>query len=216
MAIGAAAGMDAVSWPQILLSRPLVAATVGGAIVGDPAGGFLVGAVLELLTLRFPPYGAASYPDTGPAGIVAGAAFGSLDAGTLAGFAVAVIGGWAVGWLGASSVRFGRRLNGHLVGRLGPGTSASDLERRHRFAVAMDAVRGALLTAAFLVPVWAMTRVADSVTLSGPRAAVASVALGLTVVLSGGAAARGTTVGVRGWPLFLGGTLWGLLLAAWA
>ena len=47
VACGAALGLDAVSWPQVMISRPIVAATFGGALLGDAASGFLVGAALE-------------------------------------------------------------------------------------------------------------------------------------------------------------------------
>jgi len=72
---GGIVGMDAVSWPQVMVSRPLVSATIGGALLGNPAAGMLTGALLEVLTLRHPPFGAAKYPDTGPAGLVAGASY---------------------------------------------------------------------------------------------------------------------------------------------
>lgn len=216
VAAGALVGMDAVSWPQVLLSRPLVAATIGGALGGDPAAGLAVGAVLELFTLRFPPYGAASYPDTGPAALMAGAAFGGLETGTVPGILAAILCGWAAGWLGAASVRFRRRLNEHLVGRgFRPGRAGRDLERRHRLALALDGIRGALLTAAFAVPIWVVVRIADSVSLSAAGVMLSAGLIAAAVVLSGGAAARGATVGIRGWPLFVGGLAGGLLLSAW-
>ncbi|MFC1531582.1 PTS sugar transporter subunit IIC, partial [Gemmatimonadota bacterium] len=64
---GAVLGMDAVSWPQVMVSRPLVSATIGGWLLGNPVAGMLVGLVLEIYALRHPPFGAAKYPDTGPA-----------------------------------------------------------------------------------------------------------------------------------------------------
>ena len=35
VALGALVGLDVVSFPQMMISRPLVAATVAGALAGD-------------------------------------------------------------------------------------------------------------------------------------------------------------------------------------
>ena len=70
---GTLAGLDLVSVPQAMLSRPLVAATVAGAILGDVDAGLRVGAVLELFALDVLPVGAVRYPDYGPASVGAAA-----------------------------------------------------------------------------------------------------------------------------------------------
>ncbi|MGH7585315.1 MAG: PTS sugar transporter subunit IIC, partial [Gemmatimonadales bacterium] len=57
------AGLDLVSVPQGLLSRPIVVGAVSGWILGDPAAGFRVGVLLELFDLDVLPVGAARYPD---------------------------------------------------------------------------------------------------------------------------------------------------------
>ena len=119
---GGLLGMDAVSWPQVMVSRPLVSATVGGWLMGNPAAGMLVGAVLEVYALRHPPFGAAKYPDTGPAGLetedvglaaigsgggyaLAGTA-GQPDAGLLAGEGYTLGGGfWHGGAVSAAPYR---------------------------------------------------------------------------------------------------------------
>ena len=59
--LGGILAADGVSVPQVMISRPLISATLGGLVMGDAASGMLVGALLELLTMRHPPYG-----DTGP------------------------------------------------------------------------------------------------------------------------------------------------------
>lgn len=60
-------GLDLSSWPQMMLSRPLVAGSVAGLILGDPAAGLTVGAILELFALDVLPIGASRYPDFGVA-----------------------------------------------------------------------------------------------------------------------------------------------------
>ncbi|MGE5091451.1 MAG: PTS sugar transporter subunit IIC, partial [Bacillota bacterium] len=62
---GIITGVDLVSVPQAMLSRPLVAATVAGAILGDVEAGLRVGVVLELFALDVLPVGAVRYPDYG-------------------------------------------------------------------------------------------------------------------------------------------------------
>src|SRR5205807_2572076 len=49
---GRLVGVDLVSLPQIMISRPLVAGTVAGLLAGDPVSGVIVGATLELVAWR--------------------------------------------------------------------------------------------------------------------------------------------------------------------
>ena len=49
--LGGLLGLDVVSFPQAMISRPLVAATIAGWLIGDSATGLLVGAALELIAL---------------------------------------------------------------------------------------------------------------------------------------------------------------------
>ena len=69
--VGGLVGADSVSWVQAMISRPIVAGTLGGALAGSPTAGFTVGAFLELLSFRHPPYGAARYPDVATASVSA-------------------------------------------------------------------------------------------------------------------------------------------------
>ncbi len=109
------AGIDLATVPQGLLSRPLVAATVAGAIVGNVESGLLAGMVLELYALDVLPIGAARYPDFGAASVAAGVASAVVPVPLVAGIAgvvalpVAVFGGWTIQRL--------RRFNGASVQR---------------------------------------------------------------------------------------------------
>ena len=78
--LGALVGLDMVSFPQAMLSRPLVSATLAGAFVGRPGGGLLTGAVLELIALETLPFGASRYAEWGTAGAVGGAIVASEPA----------------------------------------------------------------------------------------------------------------------------------------
>ncbi len=80
VAVGTLCGLDLVSVPQAMLSRPLVAGFLGGMVVGAPVQGLAVGALLELFALETLPVGAARYPDWGPPGAAAGALVGASRA----------------------------------------------------------------------------------------------------------------------------------------
>lgn len=195
--LGAITGLDAVSWPQAMISRPVVAATLGGAVLGDPAAGLLVGAVLEVVTMRHVPLGATRCPDPGPAGIVAGAT-GAVAAGPM-GLGVAAVIGWGVGWMGARTVEWLRWANTRIMA----GPPASELavrpvrlERRHRLALGLDGLRGAVVVGTLLVPAVALGRFVP-----GPEGGVAELALvtGLVGAVATGAGAAGGTLSSDRW-----------------
>lgn len=186
VAAAAVAGMDADAGPQAMVSRPVVSATAGGWLLGDPEAGFLVGAALEVLFLRHVPFGGARCPDTGPAGVVAGAAAGASPGG-LAPLLAAVAVGWAVAWLGEVTVGALRRLSGRALEDAETLASRPDrLERRHLLLTGSEALRGAVLAAALLVPASLAVRLAGETTAAGPASLLAAAALGV----AGGAGAR--------------------------
>ena len=102
--LGGVLGLDTVSFPQAMLSRPIVGATLAGAFMGDASAGLLVGATLELFAIDTLPFGASRYPEWGSAGVIGGTFFAkaaSFDAGrltttVLAALVVAWIGGWSM------------------------------------------------------------------------------------------------------------------------
>ena len=102
--LGGVMGLDVVCFPQVMISRPLVAATVAGAFVGNASMGVLVGVTLELIALATLPFGASRYPEWGSAAVVAGAMAGvhqhhlpgALSVAVLAGLATAFVGGWTL------------------------------------------------------------------------------------------------------------------------
>ena len=102
--LGAVLGLDVVSFPQAMISRPIVAATLAGAFIGHPEAGLLIGVVLELIALDTLPFGASRYPEWGSAAVVGGALFaaqppgmpGALPASLLAALLTASISGWSM------------------------------------------------------------------------------------------------------------------------
>ena len=115
--LGGFLGMDVVTFPQAMISRPIVAATVAGAFIGDATAGLVMGAVLELLALEMLPFGASRYPEWGSASVVGGSLFaaqpgspaGALAACLFAALVTAMLSGKSMVWL--------RRFNASLAAR---------------------------------------------------------------------------------------------------
>lgn len=174
--LGGLVGLDATSGPQLMFSRPIVAATLAGLALGRPAEGLLVGALLEAFAVIVLPVGAARYPESGTAAVAAAAAY-ALAAGPglePAARLVAVAFGLVWERVTGATVTVTRRLNERLVADAGapaaalapaqpgapaaaaapvvagspvPGALARAVERRHLTAMAVDFARGAVVTA---------------------------------------------------------------------
>ncbi len=193
--LGGLVGTDTVSCMQAMISRPLVAATLAGLLVGDVGAGLWAGALLEVVSLRQLPIGAAHHWDTGPAAVVAAvaAAAGSAGpAGTLVGVGFGVL----LGWLGGVSLHLLRRLNSRLVANETQAPlSAARLSALHLGAMALDFLRAALLT---LLGVGLAALLVRGVAAPGASTALAAAALlaatSLALGADAGVMARGRTV----------------------
>ncbi|HEU4641661.1 MAG TPA: PTS sugar transporter subunit IIC [Gemmatimonadaceae bacterium] len=154
--LGAVFGLDVVSFPQAMISRPIVAATAGGALAGDTSAGLLAGVVLELMAMETLPVGASRYPEWGTASVAGGALAASLGiahAGTLAVAALAAV---LTAWVGGWSMYGLRKLNGAWAARRLPALEAGDrraLAGLQIRGLTADLTRGALVTVVALV-VW--------------------------------------------------------------
>lgn len=158
--LGGWAAVDGTSVGQLLISRPLFAATLAGWAVGAPEQGLLVGVVLEALHLGVLPVGASRYPESGPPAVVAGAAY-ALAAPASAALLGAVAFALLYERVAGASVHQLRQWNRRLVALHGrTQLSASELQRRHLGALALDALRGVLLTALGLAVLPPLLRVA--------------------------------------------------------
>jgi mannose/fructose/N-acetylgalactosamine-specific phosphotransferase system component IIC len=212
--LGAVLGLDVVSFPQAQVSRPLVAATVAGAFMGNALAGLLAGAALELIALETLPFGASRYPEWGSAAVVGGALFagqphttpGALTTAALAALATAWVGGWTMVEL--------RKLNAHWarlrLEALGRGSQRTVVGLQIAGLTA-DLVRGGVLTAASFVLLRPVVRASMNlwtVNAGHSRAFVAALA----AMVAAGAAWKifHTTPGAR-W-FFVGGLAIGLAL----
>lgn len=185
--LGGIVGLDVVSFPQAMFSRPVVAATLAGAIAGDPLRGLLAGVILEMLAMELLPVGASRYPEWGSASVVGGAiaaAFpwssGELVLGVLAALITAWAGGWSMHALRRLNVVWSVAARERLDG--GDTRLVSALQLR---GLASDFFRAALLTGGALAV--AAPAVAKLATLCVPTAGLALgtlTALGSAVVAS--------------------------------
>jgi mannose/fructose/N-acetylgalactosamine-specific phosphotransferase system component IIC len=153
--LGGLLGLDVVSFPQAMISRPLVAATLSGALVGFPMSGLLIGATLELIALDTLPFGASRYPEWGSAAVIGGAVFAMHPAHPAGSMSIAVIAALATSWVGGWSMVKLREANAHWASRrreaLDAGARGTVIELQ-LLGMTADFVRGAVLTVvAYLV-----------------------------------------------------------------
>jgi mannose/fructose/N-acetylgalactosamine-specific phosphotransferase system component IIC len=210
--LGGLLGLDVVSFPQAMISRPLVAATLAGVLVGHSASGLLVGAVLELIALETLPFGASRSPEWGSASVVGGAIFashpshpaGAMTCAMVAALATTWIGGWTMVKLRQANATWARdRREALEAGSRGAVTSLQLM------GMTADLVRGALLTGvayALLAPLASLSIARWDVDARLSR----SMAVAIAASVAGGAAWKlfHSTHGAR-W-FFVGGLVVGL------
>lgn len=207
--LGAVVGLDFVSFPQAMLSRPVVASTLAGALCGSAADGLLVGVLLECFALETMPFGASRYPEWGPASVAAGAVAALPHADLLAAALLtpfAVLAGLACAFLGGQTLVWLRRFNLAVAARyrdeLVTGDSAAVIAVQWTGMV-IDFGRAGAVTAAFvlvLIPArdYLGVRVPAGASSAG-TALVGAIAVGV----AGGAVWKvvHTTKGYRWWLL---------------
>ena len=203
-----------MSFPQAMISRPLVASTLAGALAGDTAAGLLLGAALELIALETLPFGASRYPEWGSASVVGGAIFashsshisGALTLGMLSALATTWVGGWTMVKLRRMNARWAAQRRDALeAGARGAVISLQLM------GMTADLVRGMLLTAlAYVVlsPIAAACIGSWTIDAQVSRSVVVAIAASV----AGGAAWKlfHSTAGAR-W-FFVGGLGIGLFL----
>src|SRR5688572_22349263 len=148
--LGSVLGLDTVSFPQAMLSRPLVAATLGGSLIGSPMSGLLAGAALELIAVETLPFGASRYPEWGSASVVGGALFASHPEHPPGAMTMAIVAALATAWFGGWTMVKLRQRNAvwaHQSQRaLDAGARGAVISLQLK-GMTGDVVRGALLTA---------------------------------------------------------------------
>jgi PTS system mannose-specific IIC component len=199
--LGAVLGLDMVSFPQAMISRPIVAATAAGALAGNPSAGLLIGAVLELFALETLPFGASRYPEWGSASVVGGALFATQPAGAGGALVVAVLAALITAWASSWSMVQHRRLIGRWAERARPaieagaGDAVVSLQLR---GLTADLARGGVVTAvalALFFPVMPAVLAAARISVPMSRALSISVAcaVGAAAVWKAVHATKGTS-----------------------
>jgi PTS system mannose-specific IIC component len=172
-----------------MISRPIVAATLSGGLIGHPGSGLLIGVVLELIALDTLPFGASRYPEWGSAGVVGGALFsaqspgmpGALPASMLAALLTASISGWSMVVLR----RFIARRLEKSRDRIEEG-SRDALMSLHLSGMSMDLLRGALVTLTAMMIFAPLVRAIVAVW-GSESAASRAVVVVIAAVVAGGA-----------------------------
>ena len=210
---GGFVGLDSTSFPQAMISRPLVAATLGGLIFGDPVTGAMLGVILEVLTFVVLPVGAARYPESGTAAAAAAAALVHTGASWADTPLLLMAALFALGWerVAGLTVVLGRKVNERFVADIPAATSAERaVVRAHMLALGFDWLRGAAcvlvgaLAGSLLLRLFGPLLQLDTNTAGGVIAVAATALAGAGLSLFGGWRERRVTFGI--------GILCGLLL----
>lgn len=212
--LGAVVGLDVVCFPQMMYSRPLVAATLAGAFVGDATRGLLVGVVLELIAIATLPFGASRYPEWGSAAVVGGAISATLHTDRAGVVTIGVLAALATAWLGGWTLVKLRQWNAYLARRRRPALEAGargTVIGLQLAGLTSDMVRAALLTTvayAVLFPVG--VRLAGLWSFSGPLSRSVVMMLATAVATSAAWVIFHSARGARWY--FAGGVVVGLSL----
>lgn len=214
LGLGAIVGLDLVSFPQMMLARPIVAGAGAGLLLGDVGAGLRLGLLFELFQYDILPVGATRYPEYGPATVIA---VGAVHAFALPfGIGLATVVGLFTAMIGGISLQILRRLNTRAVARAAPALERGDvgaLYRLHLSGAGRDLVRAALVTA-FGLGLVAVTRefVVPALSHRGERLlSVAATGAGLAA----GAAGTLRLVGLGTHLKWLAAGLAGGIVIAW-
>lgn len=192
--LGGGIGLDSTSFPQIMVSRPLIAGALAGLLFGRPFEGMLLGALIQVFHIATLPIGAARYPEAGTAAVSGASAYllttASLEVPTLF-----LAGVFALAWerVAGASVVMVRRVNESLVI---DATQVADpvraITQRHMAALGLDFLRGAivslagaLLGAALLVVIAPMWGLSDELVRGAVAIATATILAAALVVFGG-------------------------------
>lgn len=193
---GTIVGLDLVSLPQALLSRPLVVGTVAGVILGDVEAGLRVGVILELFALDVLPIGAVRYPDFGPGVIAATVVAAGAPWEVALGLAVAL--GLTLAVLGGASLQWLRHANARAIQRQAAALAAGHtavIRALEYTGIARDALRGLLLTALGMGGAVLLARYAHPARATALALTLVAIATGITAAAGG--ALRSAGKGLR-------------------
>jgi PTS system mannose-specific IIC component len=208
---GGIVGLDATSFPQAMISRPLVAGPLAGMVLGVPIEGAMLGAFLEIFNLGILPIGASRYPEAGTAAVAATAAYQA--AGVESSSALLLALGFALLWerIAGGSVVMLRHANDLVLRAGSPPATPGTIQTRHLLAMLLDFLRGAVLTVSgAVIGSWLTSALAPHWPFS---AAIARGALTVAAVTAGASALTIFGGWKDRWRLFVAGALSGVLVS---
>lgn len=212
--LGAFLGLDVVSFPQAMFSRPIVASTLAGALGGSAGDGLLAGVFLEMMALETLPVGASRYPEWGTASVVGGALYVSRHGDATSALLFAMLGAMITAWVGGWSMYVLRRLNGRWTKRELPALEVGDasvvtwLQMR---GLGADLLRGFGLTALALTLLVPLTTIAVAHG-HGDSATIRAVLVAVAASIAGSAAWKLSHGSKHGPWFFVGGLALGFAL----
>jgi len=212
--LGGVTGIDTVSCVQSMISRPIVAGPLAGALLGDPVSGMYAGVLLELVSLNQLPIGANRGWDTGPATVAASAVVALQASPGPVTWIVAGGFGVLVGWVGGWTVHVMRQGTARMVSdeRRGSITPRA-LSVRHLSALTIDFFRAAGLTLlALFCGSFVLASAEAEPAAAGSAAAVVLLAfVGLTLGADVRMIAKGRRVAIA----FAAGLVVSMMIALW-
>ncbi|MEO6211257.1 MAG: PTS sugar transporter subunit IIC [Gemmatimonadaceae bacterium] len=212
--LGAFLGLDVVSFPQAMFSRPIVASTLAGTLGGSAGDGLLAGVFLEMMALETLPVGASRYPEWGTASVVGGALYVSRHGDATSALLFAMLGAMITAWVGGWSMYVLRRLNGRWTKRALPALEVGDasvvtwLQMR---GLGADLLRGFALTALALTLLVPLTTIAVAHG-HGDSATIRAVLVAVAASIAGSAAWKLSHGSKHGPWFFIGGLAIGFAL----
>jgi PTS system mannose-specific IIC component len=209
--LGAVLGLDVVSFPQVMISRPIVASTIAGALGGSASDGLLAGVFLEMMALETLPVGASRYPEWGTASVVGGALYVSRTGDATSALLFAMLGAMITAWVGGYSMYALRRLNGRWTKRALPALeagNASVVTHLQLRGLGTDLLRGFVLTALALVMLVPLTTIAIA-NGHGDSATIRAVLVAVAASIAGSAAWKLSHGSKHGPWFFIGGLVLG-------
>ena len=206
--LGGVLALDTTSVGQSMVSRPLVVGVLTGLLVNQPVLGATIGAILELYLLVSFPTGGSRFPEGATATVVAVASSAGVGGPGVLPLAIGL--GLVWGQLGGASVTLLRHTNSKIVeSRIDGLNGVGWVVRRHLGAIALDFLRGSLVTISGVV----LGRLAlQSLSGSWPLGVPSSIGL----LLLGGSVSAGIFLrdlgGFRQWrTLFVSGMALGII-----
>lgn len=187
--IGAVVGLDTVSFPQVMLSRPIVSATLAGALAGDAMAGLTIGVVLEIMALDTLPFGASRYPEWGASGTVGGVVMALSSNAYLTQFTIAIlaalvtalVSSWSMIVLRRHNVKIMRKYRTHL-----DAGSLAAVNLVQLLGILLDAARAGIITfAALFVFIPLSGHITDLWSINAMSTRAVIVAITASVALSG-------------------------------